>query len=139
MGGDLRKAPAGKAPSFLVAALKDPISGNLDRIQVVKGWMDAKGELQEKVYDVAWVDAASRKPDAKTGKLPPVGNTVDVASATWTNTIGDPELIAVWTRSRLRPGAARVLLRARDRDPDTALDGLRLGSLRGQDATRKSR
>jgi hypothetical protein len=96
MGGDLRKAPAGKAPGFLVAALKDPLSGNLDRIQVVKGWLDANGDLQEKVYDVAWSDAATRKLDAKTGKLPPVGSTVDVASATWTNTIGDPELIAVW-------------------------------------------
>ena len=87
-------APAGKAPTFLVAALKDPIGANLDRIQVVKGWLDAKGELQEKVYDVAW--CGDRKPDAKTGKLPPVGNTVDVANATWTNTIGAPELITVW-------------------------------------------
>jgi hypothetical protein len=95
MGGDLRKAPAGNAPSFLVAALKDPLSGNLDRIQIVKGWLDKKGKTHEKVYNVAWGDAGSRQLDAK-GKLPPVGNTVDVASATWTNTIGDPELIAVW-------------------------------------------
>ena len=95
MGGDLRDAPAGKAPTFLVAALKDPLSGNLDRIQIVKGWLDAKGERKEKVYDVAWGDADKRKPDAK-GKLPAVGNTVDVANATWSNTIGDPELIAVW-------------------------------------------
>ena len=94
MGGDLRQAPAGKSPTFLVAALKDPMSGNLDRIQVVKGWMDAKGELQEKVYDVAW--SGERRPDAKTGKLPPVGNTVDVTGVTWTNTIGAPELIAAW-------------------------------------------
>ena len=62
MGGDLRQAPAGKAPTFLVAALKDPMSGNLDRIQIVKGWLDAKGETQEKVYDVAWGDATTRKP-----------------------------------------------------------------------------
>jgi hypothetical protein len=96
MGGDLQGAPAGKAPSFLVAALKDPLSGNLDRIQIVKGWLDAKGDRKEKVYDVAWGDADKRKPDAKTGKLPPVGNTVDVPNATWSNTIGDPELIAVW-------------------------------------------
>ncbi|MGH9389732.1 MAG: DUF3604 domain-containing protein, partial [Vicinamibacteria bacterium] len=81
------------ATTFLVAALKDPYSGNLDRIQIVKGWVDAKGERQEKVYDVAW--SGDRKPDAK-GKLPPVGNTVDIGSATWTNTIGAPELIAVW-------------------------------------------
>ncbi|MBL8201620.1 MAG: DUF3604 domain-containing protein [Chromatiales bacterium] len=93
MGGDLRKAPAGKRPSFLLAAMKDPYSGNLDRIQVVKGWMDKAGKTQEKVYDVAWSD--DRKPGAD-GKLPPVGNTVDVASATWTNSIGSPELIAVW-------------------------------------------
>jgi hypothetical protein len=96
MGGDLQQAPAGKAPTFLVAALKDPIGANLDRIQIIKGWLDAKGELQEKVHDVVWGDANKRKPDAKTGKLPPVGSTVDVANATWTNTIGDPELITVW-------------------------------------------
>jgi hypothetical protein len=95
MGGNLSKAPKGKkSPTFLVAALKDPIGGNLDRIQVIKGWMDAKDKLHEKVYDVAWSD--DRKPDAKTGKLPSVGNTVDVANATWTNTIGATELITVW-------------------------------------------
>jgi hypothetical protein len=93
MGGDLHSAPAGKAPTFLVAALKDPMSGNLDRIQIVKGWIDAKGARQEKIYDVAWSD--NRKPGAD-GKLPAVGNTVDVANATWTNTIGAPELITVW-------------------------------------------
>jgi hypothetical protein len=95
MGGDLNAAPAGKAPTFLVAALKDPIGANLDRIQVIKGWMDAKGELHEKVYDVVWGDADKRKPGAD-GKLPPVGDTVDSATATWSNTIGDPELITVW-------------------------------------------
>jgi hypothetical protein len=94
MGGDLRQAPSGKSPTFLAAALRDPIGANLDRIQVVKGWLDAKGELHEKIYDVAWSDG--RKPDARTGKLPPVGNTVDVANATWANTIGAPELIAAW-------------------------------------------
>jgi hypothetical protein len=93
MGGDLFDAPAGKAPTFLAAAMKDPLSGNLDRIQIIKGWMDAKGDVQEKVYDVAW--SGDRKPDAK-GKLPSVGNTVDVENATWTNTIGSPELINVW-------------------------------------------
>jgi hypothetical protein len=94
MGGDLNSAPAGKAPTFLVAALKDPLGGNLDRIQIVKGWMDAKGELQEKIYDVVW--GGDRKPGAD-GKLPSVGNTVDIANAIWTNTIGAPELIAVWS------------------------------------------
>ena len=94
MGGDLDAADAaGKSPGFLVAAMKDPLSGNLDRIQIIKGWLDAKGETQEKVYDVAW--SGDRKPDAK-GKLPSVGNTVDVASASWTNTIGAAELISVW-------------------------------------------
>jgi hypothetical protein len=95
MGGDLNQAPAGRSPSFLVAALKDPYGANLDRIQVVKGWVDGKGGVNEKVYDVVWGDADRRKPGAD-GKLPPVGNTVDVAGATWTNTIGDPELITVW-------------------------------------------
>jgi Protein of unknown function (DUF3604) len=93
MGGDLYDAPSGKAPTFLVAALKDAIGANLDRYQIIKGWLDAKGELHEKVYDVAW--SGGRHIDAS-GKLPDVGNTVDVANATWTNTIGAPELIAVW-------------------------------------------
>jgi hypothetical protein len=93
MGGDLSNAPAGKAPTFLVAALREPTGANLDRIQIVKGWMDARGELHERVYDVVW--GGNRKPGPE-GKLPPVGNTVDVANATWTNTIGAPELIGVW-------------------------------------------
>ena len=95
MGGDLSAAPAGKSPRFLVAALKDPIGANLDRIQIIKGWLDAKGELHEQVYDVVWGDADKRKPGTD-GKLPAVGNTADVPNATWTNTIGDPELITVW-------------------------------------------
>jgi len=93
MGGDLHPAAAGKSPTFLVAAMKDPLSGNLDRIQIIKGWLDARGDVQEKVYDVAW--SGDRKPGAD-GKLPSVGNTVDVESATWKNSIGAPELLAVW-------------------------------------------
>jgi hypothetical protein len=93
MGGDLAEAPAGKATTFLVAALKDPIGANLDRYQIVKGWLDGKGQIHEKVYDVAW--SGGRKPGAD-GKLPAVGSTVDVKNATWSNTIGAPELIAVW-------------------------------------------
>ncbi|MCP8941003.1 DUF3604 domain-containing protein [Alsobacter sp. SYSU M60028] len=93
MGGDLGPAPQGKSPTFLVAALKDPIGANLDRYQIVKGWLDASGEMREKVYDVAW--SGARQPAAD-GRLPPVGSTVDVPNATWTNTIGGPELIAVW-------------------------------------------
>jgi len=91
----LTSAESGKAPTFLVAAMKDPLGANLDRIQVVKGWLDANGQVHEKVYDVAWGDAHTRRP-GKDGKLPHVGSTVDVANATWTNTIGDPELITVW-------------------------------------------
>lgn len=93
MGGDLTSAPEGKVPTFLVAALKDPIGANLDRYQVVKGWLDDKGETHEQVYDVAW--GGDRKPGAD-GKVPSVGSTVDIANATWKNTIGAPELIAVW-------------------------------------------
>lgn len=93
MGGNLAASEDGAAPIFLVAALKDPLSGNLDRIQIVKGWLDADGETQEKVYNVVW--AGDRALDGE-GKLPDVGNTVDVANATWTNTIGAAELIGTW-------------------------------------------
>ena len=93
MGGDLQQLVPGKSPTFLVAALKDPIGANLDRIQIIKGWLDPKGETHEKVYDVVW--SGDRKPDAK-GKLPSVGDTVDVPNATYTNTIGATELIKVW-------------------------------------------
>lgn len=95
MGAELLKAPAGKAPRFMVVAAKDPDEANLDRIQIVKGWLDAKGGTHEKVYDVAQSDG--RRVDPKTGKAPAVGNTVDVANATYTNSIGDPELAGVWT------------------------------------------
>jgi hypothetical protein len=93
MGADLKASAGGKSPSFLVAAMKDPEGANLDRIQIVKGWMDAKGALHEQIYDVAWSD--NRKPGAD-GKLPPVGNTVNVPDATYTNTIGAPQLSTVW-------------------------------------------
>jgi hypothetical protein len=93
MGGDLYHAPDGKAPSFLVAALKDPYSGNLDRIQIIKGWLDDDGETHEHVYDVIWSDDREPGPD---GKLPPVGNTVNIEDATFTNTIGESEMITVW-------------------------------------------
>jgi len=93
MGSTFSGASEGKSMSFLVAALKDPLSGNLDRIQIVKGWLDSNGDRQEKIYDVVW--SGDRQPGAD-GRLPPVGNTVNVANATWTNTIGAPELIAAW-------------------------------------------
>lgn len=95
MGGDLTKAPKGKSPTFLVGALKDPVGANLDRLQIIKGWLDANGSLHEQVYDVVWGDADKRKKSAD-GKIPKVGTTVDVSNATWTNTIGDTELISVW-------------------------------------------
>ena len=95
MGGDLRRAPdKSAAPKFMVYSLRDPIGANLDRIQIVKGWIKADGKTQEKVYDVVW--SGDRKPGAN-GKVPPVGNTVDVANANWTNTIGASELGTVWT------------------------------------------
>ncbi len=94
MGADLPVRPNGAgAPTFLVAALKDPYNGNLDRIQIVKVWVDSNGDRHERVHDVVW--SGDRQPGAD-GTLPPVGNTVDVAAATWTNSIGAPELIATW-------------------------------------------
>lgn len=94
MGGDLTKAPAGKSPTFLVAALKDPIGANLDRIQIIKGWMDADSELHEKVYDVTVSDGRKIGPDGRCNTK--VKSTVDIKNATWTNTVGDTEQIAVW-------------------------------------------
>ncbi len=95
MGGDLAKAPRGKAPSFMVFALRDPIGANLDRIQIVKGWMDAAGKLHERIYDVAVSDGRQIGADGRCRT--PVGNTVDLEAATWLNTIGDSELVSVWT------------------------------------------
>jgi hypothetical protein len=111
MGSDLTKAPTGKSPTFLVGALRDQYSGNLDRIQIVKVWVDKKGDRHEKVFDAVW--SGDRTPGAD-GKLPSVGNTVDIPNATWTNTIGAPELITVWTDPEFDPNVlasyyARVL------------------------------
>jgi hypothetical protein len=92
MGSDLPAATS-KTPTFMVYALRDAIGANLDRIQIVKGWLDSKGKTHEKVYDVAW--SGDRKQGAD-GKLPPVGNTVDMEAANWTNTIGASELATVW-------------------------------------------
>src|SRR6185295_8006169 len=93
MGGDLSNAPNGKSPTFLVAALKDPIGANLDRIQVIKGWLDKDGKTQERIYDVAVSDGRKIEADGRCKTA--VGNTVDLDDATWSNTIGDPELITV--------------------------------------------
>jgi len=127
MGSDL-KAPTDKAPSFLVMASKDPKSGNLDRVQIVKGWLDGSGKQHETVYDVAW--SGDRKPDPKTGKLPPVGDTVDAATAQYTNTIGAAELATVWTDPDFDP-AERAFYYARVLEIPTprwsTIDAVRLG------------
>ncbi len=100
MGGDLPDQPGRKSPTFMVYALRDPIGGNLDRIQIVKGWLKADGSTHEKVHDVAW--SGDRKP-GQNGKLPPVGNTVDAKTANFTNTIGESELTTVWTDPSFDP------------------------------------
>ena len=100
MGGDLPKK-ASKAPTFAVWAMKDPESGNLDRIQIIKGFINKWGRTDEKIYDVALSD--DRKADPKTGKIAPVGNTVDVKNATYTNDIGDTQLSMVWTDPDFNP------------------------------------
>lgn len=111
MGSDLPPASSGQAPSFIVWATKDPTSGNLDRIQIVKGWT-RNGQTFEKIYDVVW--AGERKPDQWTGVVPPIASTVDIANATYTNTVGAVELKTVWTDPDFEPGVsafyyARVL------------------------------
>ena len=103
MGGDLNGSGSG-APRFIVSALKDPVGANLDRIQIVKGWVDKAGKLHEQVHDVVWSDQAKRVKGAN-GKVPPVGDTVNIAKASYTNTIGAPELQAVW----IDPGFDRAL------------------------------
>jgi hypothetical protein len=101
MGGDLREAlDDASAPTFLVYALRDPIGANLDRIQIVKGWLDAEGQTHEKVYEIVW---AGDRVLGSDGKLPPIGSTVDVANANWTNTIGAPELATVWSDPEFDP------------------------------------
>jgi hypothetical protein len=102
MGGDLPPAPDGsvKAPNFLIAAMKDPLDANLDRVQVVKGWLDATGNQREQVFDVVW--SGDRSLDAS-GRLPPVGDTVDRKQARYTNTIGAAELAVVWTDPAFEP------------------------------------
>ena len=110
MGGDLPQK-AGKEPTFIVWAVKDPDDGNLDRIQIIKGWTKS-GQIFEKIYDVAW--SGNRKPDPVTGKVPAVGNTVDVKNATYTNSIGAVELKKVWRDPEFDPSLhafyyARVL------------------------------
>jgi len=101
MGGDLADAPKNKAPSLLIYAAKDPMSGNLDRIQVIKGWIDDEGKTQQHIYNVAW--SGHRKLDGK-GSLPPVGDTVDANTGAYTNTIGAVQLATVWKDPDFKPG-----------------------------------
>ena len=110
MGADLPPMK-GMAPTFVVWAVKDPTSANLDRIQIIKGWTK-NGQSFEKIFDVAW--AGNRKPDKWTGAVAPIASTVDVANATYTNTVGSVELKAVWTDPEFDPSLhafyyARVL------------------------------
>ncbi len=102
MGGDLPARPEGSnAPVFMVGALKDTWSGNLDRVQIIKGWIDDQGERQERIYDVAVSDGRTIGPDGRCRT--PVGNTVDVADASYLNNIGDAELRAIWTDPDFNP------------------------------------
>ena len=107
MGGDLPTAPEGaSAPVFMVGALKDAWSGNLDRIQIIKLWVDDEGKRQERIYDVAASD--DRKIDSKGRITDPVASTVDEANASYLNTVGDAELRAVWTDPDFDPARPAV-------------------------------
>ena len=105
MGGDLGKQRGSNAPRFVVMASKDALGANLDRVQVVKGWVDKQGQLRDKVFDVVW--AGQRQPGAE-GKLPAVGNTVDLATATYRNTIGAAQLATVWEDPEFDPAVAAL-------------------------------
>jgi hypothetical protein len=100
MGSNLTKGPEGKAPGFLMYAVKDPDGANLDRIQIVKGWVDADGKTHEKVFDVAWSDKRERSPD---GKVPPVVNSVDLSTAKYLNASGAPALRGFWSDPEFDP------------------------------------
>lgn len=129
MGGDLAAAPQGaEAPTFMVYALKDVIGANIDRIQIVKGWMNADGETEEKVFNVAW--AGDRELDGN-GNLPAIGSTVDVERATWTNTIGQAEMGTVWSDPEFNPSQASFYYARVIEIPTprwTAYDAFRLGA-----------
>ena len=102
MGGDLHAVPKGGAPRFMVVAGRDPDGANLDRIQIIKGWLDARGDTHEAIYDIALSDG--RMVDPKTGKAPPVGNTIDFAIPAYYNSIGDAQLATLWTDPDFDPG-----------------------------------
>jgi hypothetical protein len=102
MGGDLSLAAAGQVPGFYVQAMRDPMGANLDRVQMIKGWLDASGKQQERIYDIALADGRSIASDGRAGKA--VGNTVDVATASYANTIGDTMLAVYWQDPDFDPG-----------------------------------
>ena len=110
MGGDLGDRPRGRVPSFLIAAQRDPIGANLDRVQVVKGWRGASGETLERVYDVAWSNSDPKRRDRRRirrgGQLDPVGDTRDLENAAYSNAIGAAELTTVWRDPDFDPDEA---------------------------------
>jgi hypothetical protein len=129
MGGELRDAPKGRAPRLLVRAQRDPLGANLDRVQVIKGWVDANGEQHERIYDVAVSGGRRIGRDGRCAT--PVGNTVDAANARFSNSIGAPELAAAWTDPDFDPrtGAFYYVRVIEIPTPRwTAFDVLRLGS-----------
>ncbi len=138
MGGELTPLPhEGMTPAFLVTALMDPEGARLDRIQIVKGWLDRDGStLHERVVDVVW--SGERQPGAD-GKLPPVGSTVDLEHATWTNTIGAAQLATVWRDPDFDP-QERAFYYARVLEIPTprwvVYDEVRLGARVPEDAVR---
>jgi hypothetical protein len=101
MGGDLSAAPDGGAPRFLVRAMRDSDGANLDRVQIIKGWLDEDGETHERVYDIAVSDDREIGADGRARQ--PVGNTVDIDNATYTNTIGDAFMAAYWEDPEFDP------------------------------------
>ena len=130
MGADLAPMPSGgkgTAPTFVVWAVKDPTSANLDRIQIIKGWTQ-NGQSFEKIYDVAW--SGDRQPDKWTRRVPAIQSSVDIEKATYTNSVGSVELKGVWSDPEFDASAARVLLRARAGDSDAALDAHPGGEIR---------
>jgi hypothetical protein len=102
MGGDLSSAPAGGVPSFMIRALRDPDGANLDRVQVIKGWLGSDGKTQERIYDVAVSDGREIGADGRCST--PVGSTVDVADASYTNSIGDVMFMGYWKDPDFDPG-----------------------------------
>jgi hypothetical protein len=122
MGGDLESAPAGAVPNFMIRALRDPDGANLDRVQVIKGWLGADGKTRERVYDVAVSDGREIGADGRCKT--PVGSTVDVADASYTNSIGDVMMMAHWKDPDFDPGQ-RAFYYVRGRPTTPSVSGSR--------------